>query len=297
MSEVRRQVDSFLASTILLGQKNCYIEEYKVVLDSLVNYCKKNNIDTLKAFGNPEFGLFLKDCGINTRHKAESYIKKILVLFRYLKRVGEVSHLIVEVSVVHKTPKNRRMYHDSATLKVIRSKIASEFDLCIFDLIMSTGVSLGEVHRIRREDVNWNTGATIIRDTSWKASRTIYILPKLLERLSNLSKINVEFVFSIYSKYGRCYKQMQLGHINNCLRLISNEIGVTVNCTTLKNSFCYEFYRTTGDLIALQKILGYKNFEFAKRRVTPLYYKIEHTSKEIFEYKNKGVKYVSTEDF
>jgi len=285
---VKQQVDNFIADTILRECTKSTAYCYEVVLRELIAFCKRNKIEDLNDFTTPLLVELLNE----RKKKSGIYQFQVVlkILFNYLIKVELVkkSPIFLKVRQTSKRP----VYYSLAVINELRKHIPNPRDKVIYDLITQTGLRVSEALNLKKEDVNWNSGAIVVKNTKGRADRIVFAPKKTIDNMLMLSPKNNIYVFTTSNG-----KPIYRWFFWQKIKKAGDKLGIRVFPHALRHSFATMFDREMRDPRALQVILGHKDLKTTEKYTHLSGIDIqENMNKYQAEMRRKKVKYVSSED-
>ena len=141
----------------------------------------------------------------------------------------------------------------------LRDKCQNIRELAIIDLLLSTGMRVGEINTVNRDDVNFQLDEVIVFGKSQK-QRICYLNAKAKKRLIDYLNTRTDTNKALFVSLQKPHKRMGIGGIETTIRAIGHRAGVT-------NTHPHRFRRTAATLALnrgmtveqLQQLLGHEN--------------------------------------
>lgn len=210
----------------------------------------------------PDFGKKISTTTVN------NYIRNLKVFFNWC----------IEERIIRKTPmekikqfKNKRVAKDQITdvefrrlIRYIDTTKYSEFrDYVIIQLIMDTGMRLGECLSLTIDDVDIDRRAIFIQAeiTKGRKDRFVfysYTMSKLLRRWIQYKDRYVESEFLFCTKSS---KMVGIQNFEKNFRKYIDRAGIEKKFTahSLRNNYARRFLMAGGDIFSLSKLLGHSS--------------------------------------
>lgn len=132
-------------------------------------------------------------------------------------------------------------------------------DKSLVMLLLDTGLRIGEVSRLRRSDLDMNTGQLIIRPNARglkTAGRSVYVGKACLRQLWRyLTTHESEYIFD----------DMSLGAMKEMIYYLGDRAHIHAHPHKFRHTFAIEYLRNGGDVFTLQRILGHKSLEMVNK--------------------------------
>ena len=252
--------------------EKCYskntITSYNLDLKKLSLYCSEHKIKHLKDLTSSDIKSFLSQqhrLGIKPRslHRTLSSIRG---LFRYLIRINSDSYNDPTLSIT--APKMERKLPkliDVDQLKYLLDQNPHDIlltrDLTMLELAYSSGLRVHEIAKVKFKDIDFPRG-------------TISVIGKgMKERIIPIGKIALESIQKLYTLYEHCQKgtseyvfvtqkgsPMSHRNIQKRFKKWGHNFGdCDIHPHMLRHAFASHILESSGDLLAVQKLLGHSN--------------------------------------
>mgnify|MGYP000374167227 FL=1 len=172
-----------------------YLSDYQKL-----NNCSKSNIDNIRRTLSSFFS-WLED---------ENYILKSLV-----RRIHKIK--------ANKTVKET--YTDEA-LKIMRDKCGSIRDLAMIDLLSSTGMRVGELVHLNREDIDFENRECIVFGKGSK-ERPVYFDARTKIHLYNYLESRTDNNPALFVSLLKPYNRLEISGVEIRLRQLGRKLGIT----------------------------------------------------------------------
>lgn len=208
----------------------CYLSQYQEE-----NKSSKVTIDNIRRILSSFFG-WLED---------EDYILKSPV-----RRIHKV-----------KTGKNVKETYTDEQLELMRDSCDEARDLAIIDLLASTGMRVGEMVLLNREDINFEERECVVSGKGDK-ERVVYFDARTKMHLQKYLNSRIDNNDALFVSLTAPYKRLEIGGIEVRLRKIGKNLGIT-------KVHPHKFRRTLATMAIdkgmpieqLQKLLGHQRID------------------------------------
>lgn len=135
----------------------------------------------------------------------------------------------------------------------------------VIELMLQTGIKIGEVSRIKNEDINFESNKISIRDDSGKISRTIPLNSPAKIATEEYLKIRpkAESDILFITKNG---KAIDPRNIRMAISRYYKKAGIVNACVhDLRHTFCAHHIKKGTSLVAISYMAGHKNLNTTKK--------------------------------
>jgi integrase/recombinase XerC len=266
---MRQQVDAFLDQ--LRGERRLSahtIAAYRRDLDSLLAFCQKRRIDSWSALTNQQLRTLVAE-----RHQQglsgkslQRLLSAVRSLYRYLLRMEVVQQSPAQSVKTPKTPKRlpKTLSADQAAhlMSVNGSEPLTRRDRALLELFYSSGLRLSEIAMLDMAELDLRDG--IVRVTG-KGSKQRDVpvgrhardaLQQWLGERTALARADETAVF-----VGEGGARLTTRQIQRRVAHWARKQGITqpVHPHMLRHSFASHMLESSGDLRAVQELLGHAN--------------------------------------
>jgi integrase/recombinase XerD len=134
-------------------------------------------------------------------------------------------------------------------------------DKTLVMLLLDTGLRIGEVSRLRRNDLDI-TGQLVIRPMGRglkTAGRSVYVGKACMRQLWRyLTTHESEYIFC----------DMSLGAMKEVIQYLGDRTHIHAHPHKFRHTFAIEYLRNGGDVFTLQRLLGHKSLEMVNKYLT-----------------------------
>jgi site-specific recombinase XerD len=167
------KVNMFLATLKIEGRSDktikAYLTEYKQF------FCQINK--NFRDITTNDIRMYLAYCK-TTRHNSDTTlnnrIHNLMTLFKWLRTEDYISKDPMDKIHVIKTEKRVKDVLTDEQTEMIRCSCEKERDLAIIDMIMSTGIRVGELVKLNRSDIDFMNGQCVVYGKGRK-ERPVYL--------------------------------------------------------------------------------------------------------------------------
>ena len=258
------RINEFLKSLYHLSDRTR--EAYQRDLGMLVNYCIKHEIPAWDKLDGRQLGSF-----IATRHRngiggksLQRNLSAIRAFYRYLTKLGLATRNPAQGIITPKTPKKLpRTLDVDQTCQLIEIKETDPLalrDKAILELIYSSGLRLSELTGL---DIDKIDMADAVVTVSGKGNKTrkIPVGKQAIQSLRTWLKLRGQFVKENESALFVSQRGTRISSRSVQLRLqqwaIKQGLVTRVNPHMLRHSFATHILESSGDLRAVQELLGH----------------------------------------
>lgn len=139
-------------------------------------------------------------------------------------------------------------------------------DRTIVQLLLETGIRVGELVRLQVEDVNLNASSAFltVRGQGRRATRRVPLGEPARQTLrAYLNSSSTEEVGSPFVFPGRHGKALSVRTVQQIVTTVGRAAGLDVSARTLRDTYAASLWRSTGDLNLLTERLGHARPEAA----------------------------------
>ena len=160
-----------------------------------------------------------------------------------------------------KTPNNIKETYSDEELEKLRDNCTEIRDLALIDLLASTGMRVGELVRLNRDDIDFEERECVVLGKGNK-ERIVYFDARSKLHLKNYLLSRSDDNSALFVSLKKPQKRMSIGGIENRIRQLGREIGIT-------KAHPHKFRRTLATnaidkgmpIEQLQKLLGHERID------------------------------------
>lgn len=165
------------------------------------------------------------------------------------------------IKKIKEDQKIKRFYTD-LEMESMRDSCYTKRELALIDLLLSTGIRIDEIHKIKLKEINWDEKTILIHGKGNKERLvpiSIRCKKHLQDYLNNRDASNSEYLFvserSPYKKIGK-------DAVNKIVKSIGQRCGLTdISVHCFRRWFASDLNKKGVDPTVIQEILGHASFE------------------------------------
>ena len=253
-------VDLFLSAKRIEGCSEKSLKYYQTTIQSMLSAVKKD----IKQIETEDIRTYLTDyqrqkqsCRVtidNIRRILSSFFSWLEDEDHILKSPVRRIHKVKAVTNIKET------YSDEA-LEVMRDNCTEPRDLAIIDMLASTGMRVGEMVLLNRNDIDFNERECVVFGKGNK-ERVVYFDARTKIHLKNYLQSRTDDNPALFVSLKSPYNRMNIGGIETCLRRLGKQLG-------LQRVHPHKFRRTLATMAIdkgmpieqLQQLLGHKRID------------------------------------
>lgn len=294
MQEIDFQIDDFMVYCETKGLSKRTMASYEQTLRLFAMYLQDNHIITdaskvkidmvrkyikflqergkytvvfdekTKIYNNPEVrtdvGKKVSTTTIN------NYIRNIKVFFTYLKEQRIIKNSPMEnIKQIKNDRIPKDFISDEDFTRLLRHIDTSKFheyrDYIIIQLIMDTGMRIGECLLIIMENVDLDKRCILLpaENTKGKKDRYVFFSPIMQQELRRWLQYKDRYTTSSYLFCSKRGTPLTIGDFESNFTNYGKRIKLDVNPHQLRNNFAKRFLMAGGDIYTLSRILGHSS--------------------------------------
>ena len=296
MNIIKHENDFIRHIVTIKNLSNKTIIAYKSDLNDFFNFITDSKIKEISS--NTIFSYFeslskfkkLKDTTIN---------RKIITLkqyFTYLEEYHKYKNPFIKLKFrfkkEKKLPKTLTIYEIKLLLSILKKntftstsfqQFESYRDLALIDLLISTGIRIGEACKITLNDINLVDKVILIHGKGRK-ERVIYISSldtyRNIKKWLKIRKKHISYTDHLFiNRYGKC---LTINSIDNIFRKYKklSKINPLATPHFLRHTFATNLLSNSADIRSVQEILGHANVS-----TTEIYTEVTNNRKKEVLYK------------
>ena len=253
-------VDLFLSAKRIEGCSEKSLKYYQTTIQSMLSAVKKD----IKQIKTEDIRTYLTDyqqqkqsCRVtidNIRRILSSFFSWLEDEDHILKSPVRRIHKVKAVTNIKET------YSDEA-LEMMRDNCTEPRDLAIIDMLASTGMRVGEMVLLNRNDIDFNERECVVFGKGNK-ERVVYFDARTKIHLKNYLQSRTDDNPALFVSLKSPYNRMNIGGIETCLRRLGKQLG-------LQRVHPHKFRRTLATMAIdkgmpieqLQQLLGHKRID------------------------------------
>jgi len=256
----RNYVELFLTAKRIEGCSDKSLKYYKSTIDRMINTISKSvkhiETDDIRCY------LIKYQEKNNTSKVTIDNIRRILSsFFSWLEEEDYI--LKSPARRIHKVKTEiyiKETYSDEA-MELMRDNCTELRDLAIIDMLASTGIRVGEMVLLNRNDIDYNERECIVFGKGSK-ERVVYFDARTKIHLKNYLNSRKDDNLALFVSLKAPYKRLQIGGIETRLRKLGEKLG-------MPRVHPHKFRRTLATLAIdkgmpieqLQQLLGHKKID------------------------------------
>lgn len=257
-------LQDFLASKRIEGCSDRTEKYYRMTLGTFMNEIQKN----IQQVTTEDLRNYLTDYQ-EKRNSSKVTIDNIRRIFSSFFSWLEDEDIIIKSPVrrIHKvkTPNNIKETYSDEELEKLRDNCTEIRDLALIDLLASTGMRVGELVRLNRDDIDFEERECVVLGKGNK-ERIVYFDARSKLHLKNYLLSRSDDNSALFVSLKKPQKRMSIGGIENRIRQLGREIGIT-------KAHPHKFRRTLATnaidkgmpIEQLQKLLGHERIDTTLR--------------------------------
>ena len=218
-----------------------------------------------KAYNHPnnrrDYGKKVSDVTIN------NYLRNMRVFFNYLVDTCEIrKNPMDKIKLIKITRKSLGFIKDSEYRRLIESldvsKLSEYRDYIIINLLMDTGMRIGECLLIETDDVDFKDCIILLKaeNTKRKAERYVFFSKKMSIKLKQWLQFKDRYLETELFFPSNRGNAMKSTNFESNLRKYAKRIGLeNIHPHMFRNNFAKRFLMNGGDIYTLSKILGHSS--------------------------------------
>ena len=197
-----------------------------------------------------------------------NYIRNIKVFFNYLDEYDMLrKNPVTKIRQLKNPRKSKDFITDREFNNLIRcldlSKYSEYRDCIVIQLIIDTGMRIGECLLLMMEDIDINERCIMLKaeNTKGKKDRVVFYSAEMSVALRRWIQFKDRYVESEYLFPSKKYKtKIRISNFESNFRAYCSRIGLKdASPHTLRNNFAKRFLMAGGDIYTLSRILGHSS--------------------------------------
>ena len=253
-------VDLFLSAKRIEGCSEKSLKYYQTTIQSMLSAVKKD----IKQIKTEDIRTYLTDYQQQKKSCRVTIDNIRRILSSFFSWLEDEDHILKSpVRRIHKVKavtNIKETYSDEA-LEVMRDNCTEPRDLAIIDMLASTGMRVGEMVLLNRNDIDFNERECVVFGKGNK-ERVVYFDARTKIHLKNYLQSRTDENPALFVSLKSPYNRMNIGGIETCLRRLGKQLG-------LQRVHPHKFRRTLATMAIdkgmpieqLQQLLGHKRID------------------------------------
>ena len=253
-------VDLFLSAKRIEGCSEKSLKYYQTTIQSMLSAVKKD----VKQIETEDIRTYLTDYQQQKKSCRVTIDNIRRILSSFFSWLEDEDHILKSpVRRIHKVKavtNIKETYSDEA-LEVMRDNCTEPRDLAIIDMLASTGMRVGEMVLLNRNDIDFNERECVVFGKGNK-ERVVYFDARTKIHLKNYLQSRTDDNPALFVSLKSPYNRMNIGGIETCLRRLGKQLG-------LQRVHPHKFRRTLATMAIdkgmpieqLQQLLGHKRID------------------------------------
>ncbi|WP_346913399.1 tyrosine-type recombinase/integrase [Clostridium sp.] len=294
LSKLDLQIDDFMSYCESKNLSKKTMRSYEATLKLFARYLQ----DTLQIDNGTkvndkivrEYILYLKDRGkytvtadessrkYNNPHNRQdngkmlsastlnNYIRNIKVFYNFLYETRQIkTNTVKKVQLLKNDRKPQDFISDDDFIKLIKALNTSKYheyrDYVLIQLLIDTGMRIGETLQILTEDIDINNRCIYLQaeNTKSKKERNVFFSVELSKELRGWLQYKDRYVDSEYLFCTSSGNTLDIRSLEKNFRQYGQRISISLHPHQLRNNFAKRFLMAGGNIYTLSKILGHSS--------------------------------------
>ena len=256
-SDVHEWVSYFMACKKLKGLSDKTLYNYKLLFDKF----EKHIVKPIRMITPMDIRSFMVEL-LNTQG-AESVCNKLITINDFFEFVKD--ECAIDKNPCSKIEKPKFQKHVSAPLnqteqEILRNSCETPKEKAFFELLISSGIRVGELCAIKMEDINLENRTLFVTNGKGGKSRTVKFSTKAKIDIKNyiVNKKNKEYLFETDR---RPYNKVGVRSMQELMKKIVNRSGLEgrIFCHRLRTTTASNAIKLNVPITSIQKLLGHSN--------------------------------------
>ena len=253
-------VELFFSAKRIEGCSEKSLSYYEATIRTMLNSVEKG----VKEIGTDDIRAYL------TQYQTEKHSSRVTIdnirriLSSFFSWLEDEDYILKSpVRRIHKvkTASNIKETYSDETLELMRDKCCEIRDLALIDILASTGMRVGELVLLNRNDINFNERECVVFGKGDK-ERMVYFDARTKLHLQTYLDSRVDGDPALFVSLKAPYSRMSIGGIESRLRNMGKNLGI-------KKVHPHKFRRTLATIAIdkgmpieqLQQLLGHKRID------------------------------------
>ena len=253
-------VDLFLSAKRIEGCSEKSLKYYQTTIQSMLSAVKKD----VKQIETEDIRTYLTDYQQQKKSCRVTIDNIRRILSSFFSWLEDEDHILKSpVRRIHKvkTVLNIKETYSDEALEIMRDNCTEPRDLAIIDMLASTGMRVGEMVLLNRNDIDFNERECVVFGKGNK-ERVVYFDARTKIHLKNYLRSRTDENPALFVSLKSPYNRMNIGGIETCLRRLGKQLG-------LQRVHPHKFRRTLATMAIdkgmpieqLQQLLGHKRID------------------------------------
>lgn len=253
-------VELFLAAKRIEGCSEKSLKYYNATIVAMLNTLNKS----VKHIVTGDIRTYLTEYQKNNKSSKVTIDNIRRILSSFFSWLEDEDHILKSpVRRIHKvkTGTNIKETYSDEALELMRDNCTELRDLAIIDMLASTGMRVGEMVLLNRNDIDFNERECIVFGKGSK-ERVVYFDARTKIHLQNYLKSRTDENPALFVSLKSPYKRLKIGGIEVRLREFGKRLG-------LQNVHPHKFRRTLATMAIdkgmpieqLQQLLGHRKID------------------------------------
>lgn len=217
-------VDKFLSSKRLEGCSEKSLVYYKSTIDKMLFSLQKG----IKHITTEDLRLYLTEYQEKNQSGKVTIDNIRRILSSFFRWLEDEDYIIKSpVRRIHKvkTAKTVKETYSDEALELMRDSCAELRDLAIIDLLASTGMRVGEMVLLNRNDIDFQERECVVFGKGNK-ERIVYFDARTKIHLQNYLKERIDDNPALFVSLNSPYNRLKINGVEKRLRLIGQQLGI-----------------------------------------------------------------------
>ena len=253
-------VDLFLSAKRIEGCSEKSLKYYQTTIQSMLSAVKKD----IKQIETEDIRTYLTDYQQQKKSCRVTIDNIRRILSSFFSWLEDEDHILKSpVRRIHKVKAvtNIKETYSDEVLEMMRDNCTEPRDLAIIDMLASTGMRVGEMVLLNRNDIDFNERECVVFGKGNK-ERVVYFDARTKIHLKNYLQSRTDENPALFVSLKSPYNRMNIGGIETCLRRLGKQLG-------LQRVHPHKFRRTLATMAIdkgmpieqLQQLLGHKRID------------------------------------
>jgi integrase/recombinase XerD len=162
-----------------------------------------------------------------------------------------------------KPPKTEKALPKALTieeLEMMREACKTPRERALVEVFYATGCRLGEIQRLNRDDINWQTASARVVGKGNK-EREVYLSFRAMHHLKKYLMTRLDDCSALFVTERKPYRRLSRRAIQREIKLVARRAGITkrVHPHTMRHTFATLTLNNGADLATVQALLGHAN--------------------------------------